>query len=564
VKVPLTVSYMEGELQKELDDIPIPDEEIDDYEEDVITDGYPEVEVISDADLLVLPATSDSIDNALRDGGSVTVIRRWGKAKIRRMINEKMIDEDKGEALLERLSDNTKAGSNKVNTSQEMVDAAGIKTEGGSKFALIYETWSMLELPGEEGEYRLCVAYMGGPKIHLGCHLNPNWSDRCSVISAPVDKVKGSFKGISKVKACYDMQLFVNDAINEAADSLTYALLPITMTDPNKNPRIGSMVLAVGAIWETSPQDTQFAKLPSVWADAFAAISAAKAEISETLAVNPAAITQVTSTKKRNQAEIANEQQVDILTTSDAVTNIEQGILTPMLNMFAELDHQFRDDFTLVNAYGDLGIKASMVKIPPIRMETGFYFKWFGVEAARTAQQIQQQIGALNVIRSIPPQTYMGWKINMIPVMEQLFENLFGARLASQVFTDLSEELALEPDYENGLLMDGISLPVHLLDNDAEHVKVHTQAAQETGDPSGQIRAHLFRHDQQAKAKQALQMQQMMQQMMGPQAQGQQGQGPAPRAGAMPRGPRGGAQGPPGTIAPDQIQDARRQPRRGF
>jgi hypothetical protein len=233
--------------------------------------------------------------------------------------------------------------------------------------------------------------------------------------------------------------------------------------------------------------------------------------------------------------------------------------------MFAELDHQFRDDFTLVNAYGDLGIKASMVKIPPIRMETGFYFKWFGVEAARTAQQIQQQIGALNVIRSIPPQTYMGWKINMIPVMEQLFENLFGARLASQVFTDLSEELALEPDYENGLLMDGISLPVHLLDNDAEHAKVHTQAAQETGDPTGEIRAHLFRHDQQAKAKQALQMQQMMQQMMGPQGQqGQQGQGPAPRAGAMPRGPRGGAQGPPGTIAPDQIQDARRQPRRGF
>jgi len=317
------------------------------------------------------------------------------------------------------------------------------------------------------------------------------------------------------------------------------------------------MVLAVGAIWETSPNDTQFAKMPSVWADAFQAIAAAKAEIAEALSVNPAAITQVTSTKKRNQAEIANEQQVDILTTADSVTVLEQGILTPMLNMFAELDHQYRDEATLVNAYGELGVKASMVQIPPIRMETGFYFKWFGVEAARTAQQVQMQIGSVNVIKSIPPQMYQGWKINMVPVMQAMFENLYGARVAAQVFTDMSEELSLDAEFENSLLTKGTMLPVHLLDNDAEHIKIHQQAFQEMGDPTGAIRAHLWHHDQQLKAKQQMQLAQQMQQMQG---QPQAGAGGA-RPGALPARGRA-AQQPAGAIHQDQLQDASRMPRR--
>ena len=53
-------------------------------------------------------------------------------------------------------------------------------------------------------------------------------------------------------------------AINEAADYAAYALMPIVMTDPAKNPRVGSMVLSLAAVWETSPQDTQFAQFPAL------------------------------------------------------------------------------------------------------------------------------------------------------------------------------------------------------------------------------------------------------------------------------------------------------------
>ena len=45
---------------------------------------------------------------------------------------------------------------------------------------------------------------------------------------------------------------------------------------------------------------------------------------------------------KRNQAEIALEQQVDILTTADAVTVLEESVFTEIIERFAELDAQFR------------------------------------------------------------------------------------------------------------------------------------------------------------------------------------------------------------------------------
>lgn len=535
-------------------DVPIPEEDMDDILHDIIVDGRPDVEVINDADLLVLPNTSDSIDDALRDGGSVTVLRRWGKSKLKKLVKEQILNEEATEGILERMEKEDKAGSNKVNTAKEMVDAAGIKTEGSSKYALVYETWAMLDLPN--GERRICVAYMGGEKVYLGCHLNPNWSDRCSIISVPVEKVAGSFKGISKLKQCYDMQIFANDVINEAADNMSYSLLPITMTDPNKNPRTGSMVLALGAVWETSPQDTQFAQMPAVWTQAMEGVAAAKSEIAETLSVNPAAITQVASGKKRNQAELANEQQVDILTTADAVTVIEEGILSPLANVFAELDHQYRDEPTLVNAYGELGIKATMVHIPPIRMETGFNFKWFGVEAARSAQQIQQQMSGFNIIRTIPPQMYQGWKINIVPVLQQFFENLYGARLAGQIFTNLQDELTIEPEFENLLLSEGIGLPVHMLDNDKEHIMLHSKYIQEEGgDPTGQIRIHIMKHQQQIKGKEQMQAMQQLQSMQ------PQGMGGGPRPGASTSGPRGG-QGPNGAIHQDRMRDPRAMPRR--
>jgi hypothetical protein len=112
-----------------------------------------------------------------------------------------------------------------------------------------------------------------------------------------------------------------NDACNEAMDSAAYALMPIVMTDPNSNPRVGSMILSLAAIWETSPKDTQFAQFPPLWKEGLEIVTGCKNQIKESLAVNSSMVTQQ-GTSKLNQAEIANEQQVEILLLAHAARSL--------------------------------------------------------------------------------------------------------------------------------------------------------------------------------------------------------------------------------------------------
>jgi hypothetical protein len=530
----------------EMDD---PDEEVEDVEIRKVVHQYPVVEVLADADLLVLPQTADNIGEAIQNGGSVTVLRRWTKAKLKKMIASGDMDTEAAKGFVEELSqDNTNARMDKA---KKMVDAAGINKDGRGKFALIYETWSKVEV--EDGEWRLCRTYFAGPDSILSCKRNPLWSDKIPIHSAPVDKVQGAFKGISKIKAVADLQYFANDTTNEAADSAAFSMLPITMTDPEKNPRVGSMVLSLGAIWETSPKDTQFAQFPAMWKEGMEIVGVISQQIMQTLAVNPAQITQGQSKGgKQSQASIANEQQIDLLTTADAVTVLETSILTPMLETMFEMDQQYRDEPVLVQQFGNLGIRANMEEIPPIQFDRHYQFRWYGVEAARTAQQMQQQISAINVLRGIPPQMYQGYRLDISPAITQLVEGAFGPRLAPLIFIDIRSELSTNPEMENELLEEGMEMPVHPLDNHAEHMKVHLPLLKK-GDPHGTIRAHLLKH--QAMQAQAAQAQvDASKPKGGPGSPGGQGPGVpgSPQPGSQPAPPRGGQQ-PPGAVPQDQM-----------
>jgi hypothetical protein len=336
-------------------------------------------------------------------------------------------------------------------------------------------------------------------------------------------------------------------------DAAAYALLPIIMTDPEKNPRTGSMVLNVAAIWETSPQHTQFAQFPPLWKDAFQIVSSCKDQIFQTLGVNPAMMPQqaMSPGKKPNQAAIANEQQVDILTTADVVTQLEGEILTPMLQWFVWLDHQYRDEETTVPAFGELGVQIEMERIKPIQMDRRFEFRWYGVEAARSIQQMQQQMALLNVLKGIPKEMYPGYRLQLAPFIANAVENTFGSRLGPRIFEDMRKQLSLDPEFENTILEAGMPVGVHPLDDDAAHLKAHMQAFQERGDLSGQLRVHMIAHQMQMQQKQQAQTQAVQQQQQGPPQAG--GGGGGPRQGAKPGGPRPNGQQMPGAIHRDQM-----------
>lgn len=532
---------------------PVPDETASDIEEEKVEIGYPDVEVISDSDVCVLPPTADSTDEALAQGGSVTILRRWGKAKIKRMASDGLIDKAAAKALLKQMTVDLQ--STEKDRQRQMVWAAGIKYDGG-KHALVYETWTNLRI--RKGENRLCVSYFAGGDNILGAHVNPLWCDRLPLLSVPVKKIAGSFKGQSGVKFCATMQYAANDAINEGMDSAAYALLPIIMTDPEKNPRIGSMVLALSAIWQTNPSDTQFAEFPPLWKDAFQIVEAAKAEIAATLSVNPSAIVSQALATRLTQAQAAVEQSADVLVTADCVTVVEEGILSPLATLFAELDHQYRDDDIAVRQYGELGIQAAMETVPPLQMDTRYTFRWLGVEAAKNAQAMQQQIAGINVLRGIPPEQYAGYRLNLVPVLTQMMENLFGPRLAPLIFEDVRQQMSTDPKVENQMLLEGFDLPVHPLDNDPEHMKVHMQVLQD--DQAGIVKAHMLKHQQSQSIKAQAQMLAAQQQGQPPGQPQMNGQASVPRIGAQPGQVRNGQQ-PPGAIHQDQMVDANRVPR---
>jgi hypothetical protein len=225
------------------------------------------------------------------------------------------------------------------------------------------------------------------------------------------------------------------------------------------------------------------------------------------------------------------------------------------------MDHQFRDKDTLVPTFGKIGVKMEMESVPPIQMGKRFEFRWYGVEAARSLQQMQMQMAGLNVIKGIPPQAYQGYKLSLAPLIQHWVDNIFGPRLGGEIFTDMRAELTIEAKFENEMMAQGMRAMVHPMDDDAGHMKSHFQAMQEQGDdPYGAFREHMMLHQQQMKMKQQAAMMQTMQALMGGGQQGQQqkggggggGNGGMPRPGAVSNVPR--SQGPPGQIHQDQLQ----------
>lgn len=561
VKAPLDIKLEDGMEVSDAND------RIETIEEEEICDGGPRVELLCDADVLVIPSTAPSLEAAIQDGGSVTITRQWSREKISQMADDGEIDSKAAKEVMETLDG---AGQPQTfNKSVSVLGAMGIRGSGRGSFAKIYETWTYLKLP--EGR-RLCRIYFVGSagdnaaSTILSIKRNPFWSDRLPIISAPVTRVHGSFKGQSKVGAVCDIQYIINDILNLALDSLTYTICPVVLTDPERNPNIGSLVIAPGAVWPVSPDSTQVLQFPSSFQSALESIGILQQVLMQMLTVNTSQVTQATK-KKMNQAEVANEQQIDILTTSDVVSVVEASIMTPIIQRFLELDHQFRDKDITVRGFGELGVKMNMQVVEPIQLDTRYSFKWCGVESVRSAQRMQQGIALLNVLKGIPPQQLMPYKVNFAPFIAYAVENGFDPRVANMTLTDTRDAMSTDPERENHMISDGHIINAHPLDDHLQHIMSHKAYLDIFGtghdEQSERIRGALQQHMMEHNIALMASMQGEVQKQGGlPGAPGGAGPGVAgtPRPGAQPGMPRGGQQ-PPGMVQQDQLQDPSMMPR---
>lgn len=509
--------------------------------------GLPDVMVVDSRNLVVLPTSVDDIEDS-----DACAIALWlTKPQVQEYIDDGVFDAEAGKKLL----DNFGSGDNDAQpkTEKEMANAAGVRQDSkGGKTALVYMICAKLALGGRR---RRAIIYHAGPDLVLSVKRNPLWSDRIPILTAPALKVPGTIWGKSRVAPVEDAQYAANDAVNMAFDSAKYSLMPIVMSDPAKNPRTGTMIITMGAMWEVDPNSTKVMEFPPLWRDALAMAEACGAQIEKSLGVNPAMIPQSAPNKKPSQAQVAQEQQVALESTADAVAIIEGSILSPLLELFYEFDYQYRSYAMTVRRFGPMGIQTEMQQIPPAEAGAHYQFKWFGVEGAKNAQHIQQGISLLNVLSKIPPNMMNGRKLDAGPLVDQLALDAYGPNLASKIVIDQRHQLSINPKLENEMLVDNFKVPVQPHDNDIEHIISHKAAMQMTGDPSGLIRQHIMEHIMQLQAKQAHGG------GVGAPPQGAQPQPQGPRPGAQVQPPTG-PQNPPGAIHPDNMRDAHAMPRR--
>ncbi|MDR5660996.1 hypothetical protein [Burkholderia cenocepacia] len=540
------------ELGGEVEDLAADDDEWDWEEEtkEVTTEG-PDIVPFATEDLAVYPPTAGSAEKA-----TATCLRlRLDIDAVQQFIDEGVFVGHDAKELVENLG-KPSAGRDKYVPPKRRTGDAGIRTEGTYKYALIYEAHTNLDLGnGKEP----CFVYFAGQDVILGIIRNPFWSGKRPIISAPIEKITGSFFGVSNIEPVKFLQWNLNDYWNMGQDSAQYSLLPITMVDPLSNPNYQSMVVGLAAVWLTDPNKTKFANFPAIYKDAIPLCENLKQQINESMDVNDSMMGKMPSGRK-NQAQMAAMAQQQESNIIDNAKRYEDEVLNPLLEWMFELDRQFRTKELTVEVLGEVGGRANLQDIPVQAFGERYFFRWCGTSYQQNLQRMQQMIAWMNVLRGIPPQQLDGRRLNIGPILEYGTEQIFGPEVAPRILIDERNLFHLDPQDENLMMHNGLPAEIHQADDDRAHIAAHLQAAQLTGDPQGLFRAHVQQHQQAMQAK--LQAQQAPKPPQGqPGVPGGAGPGVAgtPRAGAQPGQPR--PQGPAGMIHADQIASPMAGPR---
>lgn len=534
----------------------VPGETAEDIEEVTLSHGSPDIWVIPDEDLCVLPATVDDIDDADTVCVAIRVTKSWFRER------KKEFSAKKYKQAIAMFEAKTGMGPERVNPEKERAKEAGVKTAKGSKMLLLYQMWTSLEI---KGKWTRCMIYSAGrgPENVLSIKKNPYWGQRAPVISAPVKKVAGSFWGISPTAGVEQLQYQCNDATNMGMDSAQYALTPIVMSNPQSNPRIATMVLEMAAMWEVDPNNTKILEFPKLWQDALSILAACKAQIHESLGLNPAMMPSG-QTKKTSQAAVAQEQQLALEGTADAVRVLETSILTMVANRIFEYDQQYRDKDLDIAHFGELGYEAEQEKVPPVEFGTRYSFQWSGIMQNQGQQRVQQMISGMNVLRGIPPEQLNGRKLDIGPILDAVVDVIYGPRLGPRVLKDQRAQLGIPPTLENDMMRHNMPATVSPMDDDAAHITSHHDAAALIGDTTGIFQQHIGAHMEQMQKKAMQAAGAGPGGLPGAPGGGAPGQPPGvagtPKPGAQPVGPRPGAQAPPGAVPPGQMSDPSRMP----
>jgi hypothetical protein len=543
------VEELGGENVEELG-LADPSEEFEDTEDEEIVDEGPDIVDFATEDLAVVPPTVNDLQKA-----KVVALRlRLSLEAVEALVEQGtfILPEEKSvkDWFEDRPQSKEKDGKNRP---KKQAEDAGVKTEGTDKYLLAFMAYAKLDFG--DGKQRSAVIYFAGENEILGLIKNPLWSAKIPIISEPVDRVKGSFLGKSKIEPVKFMQWNLTDYWNMGQDAAAYSLLPIWAVDPMKNPQWASLVMGLAAVWPIDPNSVKSLTAPQLYKDAMQMCDGIKRQIMESMDVNEMMLGRMPAGRKNNQL-MGQMQQEQATNITDHASRYEEVILNPLVEFLFEFDQQYRDKDVTVQALGELGAEATLKEVPPQQWGERIFFRWLGTAFMQNMQRTQQQIALMNVLKGIPPQLMAGRRLDITPILEAITENTFGPELGPKILIDERNMFSLPPEIEDEIMTNSMPVQVHEADDDRMHLQSHMKAANATQDPAGIFKAHMAAHmaAMQAKREKAMAMQQG-------QPGGPGGAGPgvagAPKPGAMPApgGPRP-AQNPPGAIQQDNMAGA--------
>lgn len=537
------------------------EDEVEETEEEEITEEGPEVVDFSTQDIVVIPPTCTDLQKAK----AVCVRIRLSAEAVQDKVDEGVfiLPGKKGdqEAAITEFC-RADVVRDKHNPNKKATNDAGVKTEGTDKFALIFAVYTKLPFNGEKKPRSEGIVFFSGPDEICGLIKNPLWSGKRPILSAPVDRVQGSFFGKSKIEPVKFMQWNLCDAFNIGQDSMYYSLMPVFAVDPLNNPNWQAFVMGLAAVWPIAPSAIEKIDFGKLWQDADAKVEIMTRQIWAALDINEMMMGMMPKGRKNNQmvGAMAQEQSTNI---TDHASRYEEEMLNPLVEFLFELDQQYRTKELEVEQRGEIGYKAAIEVIPPQTWGERYFFRWTGSEQMLGMQKAQQMIGFMNVAKGIPPQQLNGRRVDITPIVEYAAEQICGPEIAPKVIIDDRNHYVIDPDIENEWLAQGYDVEVHERDDDPKHLQSHMKAASINGDLQGKYMMHMHKHMAQLQKKRETQAAQSGG------AQGLQGLpggmtaagGPAPgvpgtppRSGALPAPPRGGQQ-PPGAIPADQMAD---------
>lgn len=532
-----------------------PTEEEDATEESEVLEEGPEVVDFATEDLAVVPPTCNDIEKA----DAVSLRLRLSKAKVQMLVSEGVFTLREGETvdqLWDGLEKNAGPGGRQQNRDPNRARTwdAGVKTEGSYKYLLCYEVTARLSFPDPANEgktiKRLAYIYFASQTRVLGIIIANQWGGKRPIISAPVERVKGSFFGVSKVEPVKFLQWNLVDYWNMGQDSAMYSLLPVFAVDPLANPTWSQLVMGLAAVWPVSPDKVKPITQQQLYKEALTICDNMKRQIWESMDVTELMMGRMPQGRKNNQLMGAVQQEA-MTNIMDDAERYEEAMLTPLVERLMEYDRQYRTNSLTIVTMGEIGQKLKMTEIEPQQFGERYRYQWAGTSIVQGQQLMQQRIAGLNVLRGIPPQQLSGRRLDVTPIIERFVEDLYGPELAPKILIDERNLFTVPPDVENEMMHNGLPAQVHEADNDQEHLVAHMSAARLTGDPQGRYRAHIAMHTMAMQAKLQKQVAQQQGQPGAPGA-GPPGIAGSPRVGAAAAGPRGGVQAPPGLPHPDQ------------